>query len=174
MSDKEENTVVLEKKTRKKPTLTTEQIEKRNKILADGRAKAHALRRQMEQERKGTSKVELKVNDEPDVETVVVRSKAKKETKKKKKIVYVDEESSSSSSEEEVVVRRKKEKSKKKARSPSPKPPPPPPPAPVPAPAPAPRPAQPSPQEIERRRQEQIKKMRQDEKQQAYMKSLFG
>jgi len=171
MSDKEENTVVLEKKPRKKPTLTPEQIEKRNKILADGRAKAHALRRQMEEERKGTSKVELKVNEEPEVETVVVRSKPKKETKKKKKIVYVDE-SSSSSSEEEVVVRRKKDKSKKKVKSPSPQPPPPPPPPP--APAPAPRPAQPSPEEIERRRQEQIKKMRQDEKQQAYMRSLFG
>lgn len=184
MSDKEpeeQQNIVVEvdekPKTRKpRKALSPEDAEKRNKILAEGRAKAHAMLRKQKLPAKEaklkklqeeidsvkepkTDKKEIKVNDEPEPETVVVR---KPNTRKQKKVVYVEE--SSSSSEEEVIVRRKKKSSSR--------------PAPAPAPAPAPPPPPPrqvfTKEQIEQRRKEQAEKIKKQKQQDNYMKSLFG
>ena len=183
MSDKEpeeQQNIVVEvdekPKTRKpRKALSPEDAEKRNKILAEGRAKAHAMLRKQKLPAKEaklkklqeeidsvkepkTDKKEIKVNDEPEPETVVVR---KPNTRKQKKVVYVEE---SSSSEEEVIVRRKKKSSSRPALAPAPAPAPPPPP---------PRQVF-TKEQIEQRRKEQAEKIKKQKQQDNYMKSLFG
>lgn len=184
MSDKEpeeeQQNIVVEVEEKPKPRkprkqLSPEDAEKRNKILAEGRAKAHAMLRKQKLPAKEaklkklqeeidsvkeptTDKKELKVNDEPEPETVVVR---KPNTRKQKKVVYVEE---SSSSEEEVIVRRKKKSSSR--------------PAPAPAPAPAPPPPPPrqvfTAEQIEQRRKEHAERIKKQKQQDNYMRSLFG
>jgi len=167
----------LNKNGKPRKELTEEQKKVRAENLRKGRETAHKLRRQLEEQRKetgGTNKVELKVGkqccDEDQIKIL-----AKKSKPKKKQVVRVIEESESSSSEEEVIVRRKKKPSKKVVEEqastpvvvdtqpqPQPQPPPPPP------------PPQPNKEEVEARRQEQIRRIKEQKKRDSVMSSIFG
>ena len=162
----------LNKNGKPRKELTEEQKKVRAENLRKGRETAHKLRRQMEEQRKeagGTNKVELKVGKQC-CEEDQIKILAKKTKPKKKQVVRVIEESESSSSEEEVIVRRKKKPSKKvveeQASAPAPpavvEPPPPPP------------PPQPNKEEVEARRQEQIRRIKEQKKRDSVMSSIFG
>lgn len=172
-TEKEQQNIVVEVEDKAKPRkprkqLSPEDIEKRNKILAEGRAKAKKIRdeakvKKLQEEidsvkQPKTNKKELKVmNDEPEPETIVVK---KPNTRKQKKVIYLEE--SSSSSEEEIVVRRKKKSSSKPAPAPAPAPPPPPPRQVF------------TKEQIEQRRKEQAERIKKQKRQDDYMRSLFG
>ena len=177
----------LNKNGKPRKELTEEQKKVRAENLRKGRETAHKMRREMEQQRKeagGTNKVELKVGKQC-CEEDQIKILAKKTKPKKKQVVRVIEESESSSSEEEVIVRRKKKPSKKvvEEQAPAPAPPvvdalgqynlyhqpQPQPPQPQPPP-----PPQPNKEEVEARRQEQIRRIKEQKKRDSVMSSIFG
>jgi len=185
----------LKKNGEPRKQLTEEQKARRVEILAKGRAIAHEKRRELERMKKenpptiksvpepvpesvpesvpepvperSTRKAEptMKENDESEPETLKLMSIPKKKKRGKKKIIIMDE--SSSSSEEEVIVR-KKNKPKRK--------PTPPPPVQPPAPAPVLKPSipEPSQEEIDKLRKEKIRRMKEKEKKDLMMNSIFG
>ncbi len=175
----------LKKNGEPRKQLTEEQKARRVEILAKGRAIAHEKRRELERMKKEnpptiksvpeptTTRAEPKIqqdDNESEPETLKVMSipKQKKKKTKGKKIIIMDE-SESSSSEEEVII--KKKKSKRKSTPPPMSEPP----KPV-APPPPPKPVVPEPsqEEVDRLRRDKIRKMKEKERKDKLMSSIFN